>query len=360
LFEHFRSEERTAWHHDAALTTTRLRTTDSDGGGHTVPAGLLFPLVQAVKPWGVASADLLGPLGLSEEALSQPLIRFPLAVYISVMDRARTLTGEPGIGFAWGLQMKISTFGALGFATMTSATLGDALALAMQLAALGSTAEGLRLIVENGIASIVLDEHADFGPVRDVLAVARLTGLWTIAQAITGRDLQASAEVAFEEPAYYRRFSHLVPTVRFGQPTTRALIPAEALAYPLVMSNPVALRLASEQCARELESLGAGGRFLHGIRGHLFDARGRLRSAPQVAVEAGMSERTLRRRLAENGATFSTIVDRERRDRALVLLRDGSLSLQEVADRLGYSAVQSFDRAFLRWTGVTPAAYRRR
>jgi AraC-like DNA-binding protein len=41
-------------------------------------------------------------------------------------------------------------------------------------------------------------------------------------------------------------------------------------------------------------------------------------------------------------------------------MRDGSLSLQEVADRLGHAAVQSFDRAFLRWTGVTPAAYRRR
>jgi AraC-like DNA-binding protein len=297
---------------------------------------------------------------LSEDDLSQPLTRFPLALYLSIIERARALTGEPGIGFGWGLQMKISTFGSLGFATMASATLGDALALAIRLAPLGSTAEGLRLVVEQGVASLILDEHADFGAVRDVIATGRLTGLWRIAEAMTARSLQATAEIAFAEPAYYRRFAHLVPPIRFGQPTTRALIPEVALSYPLVMANPVALRLANEQCVHELQSLTERGRFVQSVRSLLYDHEGRLRSAPQVAQAAGMSERTLRRRLAGDGLSFSTLVEQQCRDRALLLLRDRTLSLDDISERLSYANVQTFERAFQRWTGMTPAAYRRR
>jgi AraC-like DNA-binding protein len=327
--------------------------------GHTVPAGIFLPLVETVKRWDVGTAELLDGLELGENDLSEPFARFPLATYLGVIERARALTGEPGIGFGWGLQMKVSTFGALGFAAMTSATLGDAIAIAIQLAALGSTAEGLRLVVEGDVASLILDELADFGPVRDVVMTARLTGLWRIAEAVTGRKLDVTADVSFPEPAYYARFAGMVPPVRFGQPTTRALIPVAALAYPLIMANPLALRLATEQCVKELEALGERGRFLRSVRASLLDERGRLRSAPQVARVAGMSERTLRRRLAEEGVRFSTAVDEERRDRALVLLRDRALSLSEIADRLTYANVQSFERAFRRWTGVTPATYRR-
>jgi AraC-like DNA-binding protein len=209
-------------------------------------------------------------------------------------------------------------------------------------------------------ASIVLDEHADFGEVRDVISTARLVGLWRIGEALTGRSLRATAEVAFEEPPYFRRFARLVPPLRFEQPTTRALIPAEALEYPLLMGNPVALRLANEQCVRELQTLGSRGRFVQDVGALLYDREGRLRSAPQVAQAAGMSERTLRRRLEGDGTSFSELVEEQRRDRALLLLRDPTLSLDEVAERLGYANVQSFDRAFQRWTAVTPAAYRRR
>ncbi len=351
---------RGAWHHGSRVTSPAPIDTEDASGGHTVPAGVLLPLVDAVKHWGVGAGDLLGPDGLSEGDLAQPLTRFPLGIYLSLADRARTLTGEPGIGIGWGLQMKVATFGALGFATMTSATLGDGLALAIQMAPLGCTAEGLRLVVEGGMACLVLEEHADFAAARDVITMARLTGLWRIAEAITGRGLDAIAEVRFAEPSYFRRFAAHLPPVRFEQPTTRALFRAEALSYPLVMSNPLALRLANEQCLRELQTLSERGRLAQRVRTHLFDDTGHLRASPRIARAMGMSERTLRRRLAKEGLSLLALVEEQRRDRALLLLRNGALSLEEVAERLSYGNVQSFERAFRRWTGVTPGAYRRR
>jgi AraC-like DNA-binding protein len=342
-----------------ALSAPTNKSPRHECGGHTVAAAVLSPLVEVVKRWSVSPDDLLGTFGLSEGDIARPQSRLSLALYISIIERARTLTGEPGLGFGWGLQMRVSTLGYLGFATMSAATLGDAIALASEFASLASTAEPISLKVEGGIASLILDELADFGSVNDVVTVARLTGFWRIAETVTGRSLHASAEVAFPEPPYFPRFARLVPPTRFGQPTTRALMPAEVLGYPLIMASTVALRLANEQCERELQALSSGGPFVETVRNLLVNREGTFRSARQVADAVGMSPRTLRRKLALHGSSLSTLFDRERRDQALLLLRLQKLSLADVAERLDYGNVQTFVRAFQRWTGVTPAAYRR-
>ena len=67
----------------------------------------------------------------------------------------------------------------------------------------------------------------------------------------------------------------------------------------------------------------------------------------------------LKRKLAAEGASFTSLVERERLERALSLLRDPKLTLEEIAQRLCYSSVPNFARAFRRWRGETPAQYRR-
>ena len=73
-----------------------------------------------------------------------------------------------------------------------------------------------------------------------------------------------------------------------------------------------------------------------------------------------MSPRTLKRKLADHNTTFSTIRDEMRRQRALLLLDNRGLSIGEIAQKLGYSELPNFTRAFRKWTGVTPIAYRER
>jgi AraC-like DNA-binding protein len=68
----------------------------------------------------------------------------------------------------------------------------------------------------------------------------------------------------------------------------------------------------------------------------------------------------LKRKLAALGTSYSAILDETRRQRALLLLEDRGLPLAEIAGRLGYTELPNFTRAFRKWTGTTPAAYRRR
>jgi AraC-like DNA-binding protein len=329
------------------------------GERHTVPAGVLFPLVEVVKHWNVSPDELLEPLGLREQDVSAPEARFAHSVYLAIIERARMLVGEPALGIFWGLQMRVSVFGYLGFATMSTATLRDAIELAIQFQPLGTTAEGLRLHMDGNVASLFLEEYADAGSVRDVVTFARLVGLLRIAETLTGRELHPTVEVAFPEPSYYRRFAHMAPPLQFERPTTRALFAAEVLDYPLTTADPVALRLASDRCTRELSLLSAGGRLVRKVRSLLWNGEGGVRSPSQIARAIHVSPRTLRRHLEAQGTSLSALVDQERRDRALLLLRSPELSLAEIAERLGYRSLQSFERAFRRWTGTTPAAYRR-
>lgn len=77
-----------------------------------------------------------------------------------------------------------------------------------------------------------------------------------------------------------------------------------------------------------------------------------------AAMIVGMSVRTLQRRLAETGLSYSDLVDDVRLASALTLIDDRSVKLSEVARKLGYADAANFDRAFRRWTGFSPSQVR--
>lgn len=77
-----------------------------------------------------------------------------------------------------------------------------------------------------------------------------------------------------------------------------------------------------------------------------------------AALIVGMSVRTLQRRLAETGASYSDLVDDVRLTSALTLIDDRSIKLSEIARKLGYADAANFDRAFKRWTGLSPSQAR--
>jgi AraC-like DNA-binding protein len=121
------------------------------------------------------------------------------------------------------------------------------------------------------------------------------------------------------------------------------------------------LRTLVERHARALlERLGARPRFASEVTAalsvELQKGRGDLTS---VGHALALSKRTLQRRLDAEGVSFRALTDEVRRGLATQYLADGHVSLSEIALLLGFSEQASFQRAFLRWTGVTPGQYRR-
>ncbi len=83
-------------------------------------------------------------------------------------------------------------------------------------------------------------------------------------------------------------------------------------------------------------------------------------SMTTVAKRLRMSSRTLQRRLGETGTSYKDLVEAARRERALTLVRQTSTSFAECSDQCGFANPPAFTRAFRRWTGLSPAAYRQR
>jgi AraC-like DNA-binding protein len=325
---------------------------------HTVPIALVSQLVHLVARWQVPAADLLSAVGLNESALVAPFERVPIATMCALLERARALTGEPGLGYYLGLQTRVTLYGFLGFAMMSATTIGDALKLGLEFAPVFSTALAMKLHVEGRTASLSFVERADLGSARDIVLISLIVGLRELGRATTGRDTGGSADFAFPEPAYHARFEHLALYSRFDQPVNQIQFDRAVIDFPILTADPVAVQLGRMQCERELDALGFGAGLADRVRRMASDDE-HLGSLERMARHLELSPRTLRRRLAAEGFSFSALVDEGRRDKALRLVRSPRLSIEDVARQLGYTTTSSFVRAFHRWTGKTPVSYRR-
>lgn len=324
----------------------------------TLPAVHALHVAELVERWDVPAERLLGELGLSREPLSEPPARVPVAQFAHLIQRARSLTGEPGFGFHLGLKMRISVHGYLGFAAMSAANLRKAVELACQFAPTRTSALTLRLEELDSQAAIVIDEACALGEARDAIVIALLVGLWKVGCSITGQELPGFIDFAFEEPPYFRRFEALMPgRARFSRPHNRLVFDAQLLDLPLVQADPAALKLAREQCERELEELQRRGGLPARVEALVLRQGGGHRSLLELAAELHTSARTLKRKLKAEGTSYSELLDRARCEQATRLLTS-ELSIEQIAGCLGYSDAANFTRAFRRWTGRTPASMR--
>jgi AraC-like DNA-binding protein len=322
-------------------------------------ASYAFLVLDVVRRWGITPNALLGELGLDESGLEAPGARLSAPQVAALVRRARTLTKEPGIGILIGLVTHTNTFGYLSFASQSASTLGEAIDLTIRYSPVVTTLCGFHLNRVDGFAGLVVDHFVDLGDdLRDDLILGALVGLRMVGCTLTGREPWRPIDVAMPEPAYYRRFAHLVPELRFNQAINQIVLRESDLDLPLLTPDRAALRLAIERCEEDLRTFGLDTAIEQRVLDVVLAHDGPL-SFDKVAAALGFSSRTLKRRLAEGGVTFSELVEQARRERALLLLQSPSLPLDDVAERLGYSTVSNLVRAFRRWTGVTPAVYRR-
>ncbi len=133
--------------------------------------------------------------------------------------------------------------------------------------------------------------------------------------------------------------------------------PVHALDMPVPTSNRLLHRLLGGylEKVKTTQRVGMVEKVASYIRGAL--PTGNC-SIERCAAKLGVSVRTLQARLATDSARFSELVEGQRAALARGHLKGGALSLDEIADRLGYGEQTSFGRAFKRWTGMTPQQYR--
>ncbi len=157
------------------------------------------------------------------------------------------------------------------------------------------------------------------------------------------------------DDAPFRRF--FGAPLRYNAERAALVFPAGLLARPIPGADP-AVRRAVEALAYELERQGAralGPAVRRALRAMLVAGRA---SEDGVAAAFSMHRRTLNRRLQEEGTTFRLLLEQTRFEVARQLLRDTDVAVGQIAIGLGYSGPTAFGRAFKRWSGRAPQAWR--
>ncbi|WP_342622134.1 AraC family transcriptional regulator [Pseudomonas alkylphenolica] len=147
--------------------------------------------------------------------------------------------------------------------------------------------------------------------------------------------------------------------LRFNQAINAMIWPAAILEEPLVTADERLFQalqpFLEDQRKRRLADTDLTARISQSIAGNL---RAGDVGLDAIAKELGFSPRTLQRRLQEQALEFNTLVEEIRIAKALAYMEDSSRSINDIASVLGYSEASSFTRAFRRWTGLSPRAFR--
>ncbi|SEK17106.1 MULTISPECIES: AraC family transcriptional regulator [unclassified Variovorax] len=202
--------------------------------------------------------------------------------------------------------------------------------------------------------------HAGSEAVPPALADASLASILELGRRGTGFHLVPSCveltRAAGDATAHERYFGC---RVRFGASQDRMVLHKADLDRPFLSYNAELLEILVPELESRLEkqsiseSLGEQIQWI--LRRRLTAGRPDIRS---VASELAMSERSLQRRLSDEGLSFQALLSQTRHQLALEHLADTGLSLVEVAFMLGYEDQNSFFRAFRQWEERTPSEWR--
>ncbi|MEU4313264.1 AraC family transcriptional regulator [Nocardia sp. NPDC024068] len=315
---------------------------------------------------GVPVASLLRGTDLTEPRLHDPDTQIDAHTELTVVRNLVHELDRPGMGIEIGRRYRITTFGIFGFACVSSPTLAEAIDFALRYLELSFTFCLPVTQWEEGEFIGRIDDEAVPADVRQFLVERDVTAMHQVMSDLLGRHLALlRAEFRFPEPSYADLIAEVtVAPPRFGRPENLVAIDPAILDRPLPQANEHTLAICLAQCRDLVHRRRARTGIAAEVRARLVPRGGTDGfTAPPgidaVAADLNMSTRTLRRHLDATGTSYRALLDEVRRALAEEMLTATPLSVSDVAIRLGYAEASTFIYAFKRWTGGTPAAYRR-
>lgn len=330
-----------------------------------VPLGKVLAIIEGGRERSASVAAWRARHGLTG-ALSAPSdVRVPAAQVVELWEVVAREVREVSLPIRVAQRVRVDAYDVYGLALLTSRDVGAALRRAARYFVLAGNTGRLRL-VEGPRDARLVHERPGNPPrlgVRCGIECVLAQALHFM-RAATGRRVTPKA-VSFahgspgESPAHADFFG---VRPRFGAARNELVLDRALLALELPRVDGALSAFFERHAERMLGTLGeprdasTASRVREALAADVFEAPPAVEA---VARRLGLGARTLRRRLTDEGASFRALRDEALRDRAMELLTRPTLPLVDVAMVLGFSDQTAFQRAFKRWTGETPQAWRR-
>lgn len=334
---------------------------DTFGIDDTVmPIHFSSSLIRWLESQGYNPTDLLNHTGLNSADMDSPEILISFRQYRTLVLNALEITGNPHLGLMFGNQIKITIMGLAGYAAMTSDNLRQAIDAVINYMALRSTLMKISAHESDSHMHLRINEALDFGPTRTYICEGMYSAFGCL---LDFSDLKLDSNIVAtlitDEPDDWDQHKHLLPfEILFNQPFCEIIIPKEYLLLPSKFADPIESKAAKRICDKQLEAIDSR----EGIVTRIGAALSNISIPPKLDKMAellSISPRTLRRELKKLDTSYQSILDEHRKQQAIHYLEASTLSLQEIATKMGYSDTTNFGRAFRKWTGNAPGSFRK-
>jgi AraC-like DNA-binding protein len=288
--------------------------------------------------------------------------RIPESQHLRIWTTIMSNLESPGFPIRFARRMAIDDYEVLGLACKTVEQLGDAIDCLMRFLALWTDTYRCRLEAEGERSRLVFQRAASPAGSSVGARAANESGVAEIAKAmrdITGNPIESlRAHFRHPEPedcSEHEEFFGERP--EFGADIDGLSFDSSVLELGVLHADEGLSRYLSSQLESMMAKLEPT--LLERTRIAISDA---LPVGPpridQIAQRLAMSPRSLQRKLRDEGASFTNVIDEVRQELAESLLSEPSRSVAETCYLLGFSEPRAFHRAFKRWTGQTPRAWR--
>ena len=325
----------------------------------TVAVNVISHALRAAVEMGVSRPVLLASLGVDEARLRHPLARLSGHVFVRLLHLINRELRDPEYIMQLATRAVPTCFSDIGYAARYAPTLEAAMRIQVRNQILRQNICGLSLDLSDRNPRLVWAVT----PVdADYLSVMMEFFLGSYAKFCSQLRKSASGavRVTFQhEPRFDREHYHLSYgcPVEFGCDVTSVEFDTHAFEASLPGARPDIVEQGVVNFNKSAQWLVEGRE--HMAHGYFYLSTQLNKSSltiERMAAAFGLSERTLRRRLVDEGLAFRDLIDEVRRDMCELYRMEGARSLSEVAELLGYAELSAFTRAFRRWHGRPPSA----
>lgn len=332
-------------------------------GRRTVTVHHVRAVLAGARRSGLDTVPLLQEAQIPPLLLGDDRARVTPAQFARLFRALYRTTQDEFLGLS-GVPSRPGTFAMMCYAALGCRDLGGAVERSAAFYGLFAGGPELALEVEGGQARFTM--RNDFARDEERFLTECVLAIWhRLSSWLIGRRIPlAYASFAYPAPPHEAEYEILFDCpVRFGERVTGAAVGFDAhwLTAPLVRDEPALDAMLRRAPFDLLSRPEYGTTVAEQVRRTLTQ---QLRNSPrlpelgEVAGRLAVSPATLRRRLREEGTSFQELKDHVRRDAAIAGLAESGEPIAELAARLGFSEDTAFHRAFRRWTGTTPGAYR--
>jgi AraC-like DNA-binding protein len=326
-----------------------------------VRSSALLPFMGFAERIGMPVDRQLDAVGLPSYIWAEPEALIPMKFAFRFVDHLARTEGLAHVGFLVGGETQFQDLGAFGRLILHSLTLHEALVKLSRVIQLYNSAQHIWIDSFEGHARLNTIYSPRSGPgwqFGEQYTLMVLINFIRVAAGQTWSPHEIHLEPTLHELLYGKR--EVLGGVPAKRARTSALVFDRKLLSAPLRRNPLSPANDGEKDYRALMATAPAADLPASISqlALMSLAAGQAQIA-WIASAAGLSVRTLQRRLAELGVDYSSLIDRVRFDSAQVLLADPGRNLIDIALELGYTDASSFTRAFRRWTGAAPSDYRK-